>query len=66
MLATLSEHGKRLKAAGFIPANFPELVNVRKTTSADNVPATYPYVAEDYDGNGVTALKPEDFIPVVR
>lgn len=61
VLASLSDHGRRLKACGYIPANFPELVKVRPSTPADNVHAAYPFVAEDYDGQGVTALKPEDF-----
>jgi hypothetical protein len=60
-LATLSDHGRRLKAAGYLPANFPELVRVRPAMPEDNVAASFKFVAEDYDGQGVTALKAEDF-----
>ncbi len=60
-LAKLSAHGVRLKTAGYLPQNMPEVFNVRLATVQDNVSERCPYVADDYDGNGVVALKSEDF-----
>ena len=60
-LATLTQHGRRLKSSGYIPANMPEIFCVRCSAPADNVPPSYRFVADDYDGNGVVALKAEDF-----
>lgn len=59
-LATLSKHGRTVQAMGYLPKSLPEVFNVRFATDADNVAKSCPILAEDYDGNGVVALKLED------